>query len=59
MELQPPLPGPTCNPPLRVAWTVVGCLGFVLAVMASGRVIAWAMALRKASLVEGAPRSAG
>ncbi|KAL4430591.1 hypothetical protein ABPG77_005831 [Micractinium sp. CCAP 211/92] len=30
-----------------VAWTVVGCLGFVLAVMASGRVIAWAMGLRK------------
>lgn len=33
----------------RVAWTVVGTLGFVLAVMASGRIIAWAVGLRKAS----------
>lgn len=30
-----------------VAWTVVGTLGFVLAVMASGRIIAWAVGLRK------------
>ncbi|KAL4436918.1 hypothetical protein ABPG75_004057 [Micractinium tetrahymenae] len=30
-----------------VAWTCVGCLGFVLALMASGRIISWAMGLRK------------